>query len=456
MKITKEYLLLSLILLFGFILRIWHLGKQSFWVDEYISTLVSNNILNHGLPLLDSGALYSRAVIFHYTQALFMIFIQNDFTARLASVFFGLATIYLIFLIGKEYNNTVALTAALFTSILFLEVLFSRQARFYQAFQFFFFLTIFLIYKSKLSKYHAFASSISLIILINIHLSGIIIAPISLIVFFKEKQPKYQYIIPIILLLFYGFSALNVINQESVTINEYAEKYSGELYKILRAFSILFIIGIPFAYKKNKKLTLIITIPCLVLFGSLFLAKTFAIRYFYFFIPSIIIFFSVLLSEIQSRNKTLFIIVLLFSIIYPSNLIFDQPVTIIYPQEVNLYYSSEPVLNYKDLSQQTKSLINDSEIICMWSAGCKWYFKKPIYTIPFSMNGLDSGYFIKEGRDVYTNSPVFNLSSYQGYILVEDYFGITKLTELEREKHNSLKESCELIEETNTVKVFRC
>ena len=54
-KINKEYLLLALILIFGFFLRVYKLGVPALWIDECISTLASLSILENGLPILDSG-----------------------------------------------------------------------------------------------------------------------------------------------------------------------------------------------------------------------------------------------------------------------------------------------------------------------------------------------------------------------------------------------------------------
>ena len=44
-KLNSEYLLLAIILVFGFFLRIWNLGLPSLWIDESTSAIVSLNIL---------------------------------------------------------------------------------------------------------------------------------------------------------------------------------------------------------------------------------------------------------------------------------------------------------------------------------------------------------------------------------------------------------------------------
>ena len=161
-KINLEYLLLTIILIFACFLRVYKLGVPPFWIDEGISTIASLNILEKGLPILDSGVLYGRAYLFHYLQAFFLLFGQTDFLARFASVIFGLLTILLAYKIGKEYSKSGGIISALFMSVFYLEVFYSRQARFYQLFQLMFFLSIYLLYKSKDNPKWLYLSLISL------------------------------------------------------------------------------------------------------------------------------------------------------------------------------------------------------------------------------------------------------------------------------------------------------
>ena len=136
-KVNSEIILLILILLFAFFIRIYSLGNTPFWIDESISSIASRNIIEKGIPQFDSGVLYDRAYVFHYLQSFFFIFGVNDFTARLVSVIFGLLTVLLAYLIGKEYFKSGGLISALFMAVFYLEVFYSRQARFYQLFQLF-------------------------------------------------------------------------------------------------------------------------------------------------------------------------------------------------------------------------------------------------------------------------------------------------------------------------------
>jgi hypothetical protein len=55
----------------------------------------------------------------------------------------------LAYFIGKEYSKSGGIISALFFAVFYLEVFFSRQARYYQLFQLAFFASLYFLYKSK-------------------------------------------------------------------------------------------------------------------------------------------------------------------------------------------------------------------------------------------------------------------------------------------------------------------
>ncbi len=82
-------MIIVLFALYGLFIRLYGLGSKSFWLDENISALAARGIVETGKPYLDSGYLYSRAYLFHYAEAFFLLFGQNEFNARLFSVLMG-------------------------------------------------------------------------------------------------------------------------------------------------------------------------------------------------------------------------------------------------------------------------------------------------------------------------------------------------------------------------------
>jgi len=449
-------ILLSIILIYALILRIYALGSSPLWFDETISSLASQKIAEKGFPQFDSGLFYSRAIIFHYLQSLFIfLFGASDSIVRLVSVFFGIGTIMLAFFIGKEFNKSTGVIAALLTAVLFLEVLYSRQARFYQAFQFLFFLTLFLLYKSKSSKAYAYLASISLIILVQTQIAGLVLVPFFIFMFYKEHKDFKLLIIPLLVSLYFGLSFLQLDPGISLG-STYAEEYTSQIFNSLRAFFLISLIGMPFAYKWNKRMFYLLLAPSLILFTGLFFIKLFALRYAYFVTLSITLFISVALSYLYKNNKILCIFVIFFAIIYPSNLFFQSNyLTVVKPQAITSYETTEPIIDYKSLSESTKNIIISSDIVTLSSPGVEWYLKKPEYIIPFSLNGLESGYALYEGKDAYTGGEVFNNQT-QNFVLLEDYFGYSKLSNKELDNLNKIKAGCKIIEESNTLRVYTC
>jgi len=448
---NKNVLILGLILLFALVLRVYSLSSSPLWFDETISSVAAKNIASKGLPIFDSGAFYSRALIFHYLQGIFVfLFGTSDFAVRFVSVLFGLGTILLAFFIGKEFNTKTGIIAALMTSVLFLEVLYSRQARFYQAFQFLFFLTIFLLYKSRTSKKYAWLASISLIVLVQTQIAGLVLVPFFLFVFFKDHKDWKLFILPLLVAIYFGSSFF------SVPTTTYAEEYSSQLFNSLRAFFLISLIGMPIAFMKNKRMFYLLLLPAIIMFVGLFFVKLFAIRYAYFLILSVIIFLSLTFAYIYHNNKIFGILIIAAAIIYPSNIFFETNyLTVVIPQSTGSYGTTEPVIDYKSLSVETKNLILSKNLVTLSSPGVEWYLKKPDYIIPFSLSGLESGFALYNGVDSYTGAPVFE-NQVSEFIFLEDLFGYSKLGPVQVAPVEKMKENCNLIEQSNTLRVYHC
>lgn len=452
----RTHLILLAIVLFALILRVWALGQPDMWIDETISSLASLNLLEKGVPVFDSGIVYSRALMFHYFQTIFLLFGINDFSARFVSVIFGLCTVILAYLIGKEFNRPAGLIAALFTAVIYLEVVYSRQARFYQMFQFLLFLTIFLAYKAKADKKYALFSLISFILLVQTQKLGLILAPLLLYVYTKEMKDVRLSAILVIASAYFSIGILGLASVDTQLLTNYASEYTSGLFDGLRFFALLGLIGIPISYRYNKRLFAFLLIPSVILIFGLLFIKLFAARYLYSVVLLIIILSANLFSYLHKNNKIIFWIVLAIILIYPSNIFFERGyLTVLQPEEISHYSSSEPILEYKSISPNTRELIENNPLVVMWSPGAEWYLKKPDYVIPFSLSGLSSGYTLSDNRDIYTGAEVFD-SQIRDFILIEDIFGYLKLNETERARVESIKAECAVLEESRTLRISNC
>ncbi|MEI6732257.1 MAG: glycosyltransferase family 39 protein, partial [archaeon] len=405
-----EYILLTLILIFALFLRLYALGDAPFWIDESISAVKSINIL-HGQASIWPD---DRANLFQYIQAGFLAFSQTDAAARLVSVLFGLLTIFLAFKIGKEYSNSGGIIAALFTAVFYLEVFFSRQARMYQMFQFFFFLTLYLLYKSKEKPNYLYFSLISFFITLNTHLEGLILAPFMIIyiLIFNKKQRLWA-IVPAIPLVQKAIATLSLSAGDSAIAANYASQYlsyTGNMTYLL----ILFIPGLVWAFIKNKKLTSLIILPCIFALAGVFSLETFALRYAYFFALPLILYASLLFAFLYDKYGKLILLPIIILLIVPSNIFYHGTyINVLQPTSGTLNDASAPITDYKNLPLDVRAQImsNDSLLLSYFSSNVEWYLKKPDFVLPFSLDGRGQDQIslnLKDGRivDRYSEAPI--------------------------------------------------
>lgn len=118
-------------------MRLRGLGDLGLVVDEGNQALAVQGILEHGLPIVPSGIVYGRNLLFLYTQALFGAGLGLDeFSLRLPAALFGTGSIVATFALGRTlFDARVGLLAAALVGLSLWEIAFSRYARPYTAFQ---------------------------------------------------------------------------------------------------------------------------------------------------------------------------------------------------------------------------------------------------------------------------------------------------------------------------------
>ncbi|HRI61785.1 MAG TPA: glycosyltransferase family 39 protein, partial [Saprospiraceae bacterium] len=120
-------------------LRLPNLTALSLWVDEYVHVLRAKNFVQGTGPLFtddNNGILLTFILL-----PLFKIFGSGVFWARLPSVLFGAGMVYLVYRLGERlFNRYVGLMAAFFCTFSLYLVFWSRMARNYAIFGFFFLL----------------------------------------------------------------------------------------------------------------------------------------------------------------------------------------------------------------------------------------------------------------------------------------------------------------------------
>ncbi len=465
-RIKREYILLAVILLFALFLRLYALGQPALWIDETISSVASSEILEKGVPAFDSGVLYERAYVFHYLQAFFLLFGMNDFNVRLVSVIFGLLSIVLAYFIGKEYSKAGGIISALFMAVFYLEVFYSRQARFYQLFQFAFFLSIFLLYKSKKNPKMLYFALIAFLIAYDTQIAALILAPFFIlhILLYNRKQ-WYLAFIPAFILIFKAVIVLGFTSDSAGLITNYIENYAGYTANI-KYLLILCVPGIAVAFFKNKKLTSMIVLPSLILLFGIFFVKLFAFRYLYFFVFPIVLFSSLLMAFFYQKLGKLILIPIIILLLFPSNLFFPYTyVNVIKPVHVNYNDFSAPEVDYKSVPQNIFSELKNSEnnVIVFFSPSFEWYVRKPDFVFDFSLSGLPGDSLERNGKDIYSGAQIIksekDISEYligKEFYFVAENFAVGKLNLSQKDNFNRIISGCETAFSSDDMIVWKC
>ncbi|WP_292389830.1 flippase activity-associated protein Agl23 [Methanosarcina sp. UBA5] len=124
----KKYKILGfLIIFFALLIRLFDLGERVFHHDESVHASFTLKLLETGQYKYDPA--YHGPFLFHSTAVVFHFLGINDTTARLIPVFFGVATIILLFLLKKELGERGVIWSAFLLSFSPSMVYFSRFFR---------------------------------------------------------------------------------------------------------------------------------------------------------------------------------------------------------------------------------------------------------------------------------------------------------------------------------------
>lgn len=194
MKKTNQKLFIvivvALLMAAGFYYRIFGLNSNySFWSDEASTARFGRGVVCFGLPRAgESGYLADAYYLTHYlTGFSFRFFGQNELAARLPEIVFGTLVIGVVYLLGRQiYNSHIGLAGAFLTAFSYLQIAWSRQARGYVIFEFFFLISLYFLYRFLTEKRFLLLVStlVFLILAFLTHTLGLILLPIifSLIV----------------------------------------------------------------------------------------------------------------------------------------------------------------------------------------------------------------------------------------------------------------------------------
>ncbi|MDO8503196.1 MAG: glycosyltransferase family 39 protein [bacterium] len=184
---------LLLILALGLLLRVISIN-QSLWLDEAISVNAARNF--SVVELLTKFSPGDFHPPFHYLllKGWGTVFGFSEVAARSLSVLFGVATIWLVFLMGKNlFNKKTGLISVLFLATAPLHIYYSQEARMYVPATFFAIVVVLFFLKligkngDNLINWLGFILS-GIALLYTDYLPGFIFVPLALYLFVFEKQ----------------------------------------------------------------------------------------------------------------------------------------------------------------------------------------------------------------------------------------------------------------------------
>lgn len=285
MKKIFFLLIIVLLLMYGIFLRWYALGSGSFWIDEWYSSFIAYQMLqNNFIPMLWDGTLVFWQYFFHFLQSIsFYFFWTSDFSARLVSALFGILYIIIFFIFSYHISQNFRYKKIwfLFLISLFLfstwQIIWAREARFYEMLSFLFFITYFFLYQYLQTYKNVYLLWFWIFCLfwVIFHQFFMIFFLLScmMIFFFDKKKVHYKYTFlwtvffigvwyTLVQFLFHYLQSGNLATASIVPNINYLQEYNffeyffyyiGFLYEQLWIIFLFFIWGIFYFLFHNKE-----------------------------------------------------------------------------------------------------------------------------------------------------------------------------------------------------------
>lgn len=183
--------LLVFILILGTGLRVYNLGKESYWGDEIYTILEGKQSIPQ---LLSSGRLDQPPAFYIPFHFWIQAFGTAEASTRSFSVLTGIGSLLLIYLIGRSlFHKNIGLISAFLLAISVFQITYSQETRFYGFFEFMVLLSYyFLIVALKSGRtLHFILYGIASIAMVYTHTYGIFVLAAQNL-FFITQVKKYK------------------------------------------------------------------------------------------------------------------------------------------------------------------------------------------------------------------------------------------------------------------------
>jgi len=444
---------LSVIVIFGFILRIFHLGDQSYWIDEGFTLNAVLETLEKGYPILDSGVHYARELLNTYLIAASVkLFGFNPWATRIVSVLFGTGFIVLIYFFVRDLfqNKKMALLASFLVSVSYWEIVWSRQARMYVLLQFFFFASLytFWLLMDKYSHKRMILLSFSTLAACLCHPFGYLLLIIYVLigvlnfinplekkkilqkrrskVILNIQRYKWYYlifsviVIPLVGIEFYKIFLVRYFdNGLGISDNYTTFLYLKGLVQFYTIPVVLTLLGLFLYISRENKLFVGFYLFLSYLLPFFIVIRTtnlFHLRYLFFIFPILLIFSAYFIYQVLVfGSKTKYLVYLVIILLIAGAVGVRD--FVVWPRPIYQLEFRTPNPNFTKayrVIRESGWQDNRSVIVSPYTQMDMVYLGKTDFYLPISLTGLEDGLkgqIMRDNRNVYNNSPVIQSNS---------------------------------------------
>lgn len=318
--------MIILILLVGTLLRLVNLN-QSLWLDEAINAVFVRSLDLKSLIFNYSLSDFHPPLYHVFMKGWVTLFGSSEIALRMPSVILGVASIYVIYKIGKKlFDEKTALVAATLLATAPLHIYYSQEARMYMLASFltavsvYFFIAV--LKEDKLKNWVGFIISTSLL-LYSDYLPYLMIPVYLLYIFLNKKsirKPTLRSFVPAFLLIaliilpwFFVFPKQLATGLSAATLSPaWAQVVGTPHINTLLVTFVKFTIGR--ISNDNKTLYALMFAPIGIFVSILFIVSTFRMSkirsflYFWFFIPIILAFSVAFIVPIFTYFRLIFVL----------------------------------------------------------------------------------------------------------------------------------------------------
>jgi uncharacterized membrane protein len=448
-------IILTLIIGWGALLRLYKLGEQSYWIDEGYTLNAVLSTLEKGYPLLDSGQIENASYLTTYLIAgAVKIGGLNPVTTRSWAVIFGILMILLAYFWGKRFFNwQVGLALSFLLAFFYWEIAWSRQARMYIELQFFFILSLYLFSSivEKFSYKKLFLLIITTLATILSHYFGyflLLIYIFNLIFLINQDQRNKikEFILSKKGIAISGFLSLIfivILAKLSVDLIEQFSRerniliglsYQSFLLENLLLITVLGFFGMIISVLKRKNFKndlLLVSAFFIPYFNLILLAHSQHFRYLFFILPILLVFCLYLLWFISEyfKNKYLIFVILVLVLVGFSNYLKPQ----IFSFSPISHYYLEPFTPQPDFTNAYQAIKasgwgDDKIIISPFTQMDKVYLGRSNYWLAMSLHGRPLDKEKVPERNFYNNAISITsknqleeiIYSNHGYIVIDE------------------------------------